>query len=249
MTAEPVGTGAAGSRRPATLALTLALLLSVTPGVAVAAKATTSPAPVAPDLMSGLDGAGERRFSIDWKVDVTVSTEWSGRDLVLRFSRPLGAAPFGELGPQLAGDVESLRYGYDSLLLQLAPGIEPRVESTGSGVAVTLTRVGGGAAVAENGQAQLGFVRAKALLRSGSASAARAELQRYIADVPVPPEIARASQIARIEGSSGNKWRSFAAFDRLLKDNPRNPVLLAHYATVLIDTGKLKLAGNVLDYR
>jgi hypothetical protein len=34
----------------------------------------------------------------------------------------------------------------------------------------------------------------------------------------------------------------------MLRADPGNPVLLAHYATVLIDNGKLRLARNVLDY-
>ena len=56
-----------------------------------------------------------------------------------------------------------------------------------------------------------------------------------------------AARAARIDGSSGNMWRS-SAFDRMLRADPGNPVLLAHYATVLIDNGKLRLARNVLDY-
>ena len=166
--------------------------------------------------------------------------------MTLRFNRPLADAPIAEAGSRLGDAVETLRYGYDSMLLRLSPGFEPRVETTGTGVVVTLRR-----AAAEPGrpadQSRLDFIRAKALLASGEVASARAELQRFVADVPVPPDIARAARAARIDGSSGNMWRS-SAFDRMLRADPGNPVLLAHYATVLIDNGKLRLARNVLDY-
>jgi hypothetical protein len=218
------------------------------PAAALAAQ------PSGPVLHTGSDMiSGGLYFSLTWADAVNVQSERNGRELVLRFSRALGDAPVSDLEPQLAENIEAIRYGYDSLLLQLSPGVEPDVTVTDNGVAVILARQpgasGNGAAGIETDRSLLGFVKAKALLGAGSAAAARAELQRYIADVPIPPDIARASRAARIEGSSGNMYRSFAAFDRLLKNDPGNAVLLAHYATVLIDTGKLKLARNVLDYR
>ena len=238
----------------AIMALLIAPAVMLTYGPPAAALAAEPSGPV---LHAGSDTiSGGQYFSLTWADAVNVQSERTGRELVLRFSRPLGDAPVADLEPRLAGNVEAIRYGYDSLLLQLSPGAEAEVTATDTGVAVTLARPspgdggdGNGAAGSPTDGSLLGFMKAKALLSAGSAAAARAELQRYIADVPIPPDVARASRAARIEGSSGNMYRSFAAFDRLLKNDPGNAVLLAHYATVLIDTGKLKLARNVLDYR
>jgi|tagenome__1003787_1003787.scaffolds.fasta_scaffold20896258_2 hypothetical protein len=208
-----------------------------------AARAKSLP----PEIQAGLDGGGSGFLSLDWKEPVVTQSEWANPELTLRFSRPLADAPIAEAGSRLGNAVETLRYGYDSVLLRLSPGFEPRVETTGTGVVVTFGR-----STAEPGrsadQSRLNFIRAKALLASGEVASARAELQRFVADVLVPPDIARAARAARIDGSSGNRWRSFSTFDRMLRADPGNPVLLAHYATVLIDNGKLRLARNVLDY-
>jgi hypothetical protein len=208
-----------------------------------AARARSSP----PGIQAGLDGGGSGFLSLNWNEPVVTKSEWANQELTLRFNRPLADAPIAEAGSRLGGAVETLRYGYDSVLLRLSPGFEPRVETTGTGVVVTLRR-----SAAEHGrpadQSRLDFIRAKALLASGEVASARAELQRFVADVPVSPDIARAARAARIDGSSGNMWRSFSTFDRMLRADPGNPVLLAHYATVLIDNGKLRLARNVLDY-
>ena len=210
---------------------------------APAARAKSLP----PEIQAGLDGGGSGFLSLNWNEPVVTRSEWANQELTLRFSRPLADAPIAEVGSRLGNAVETLRYGYDSVLLRLSPGFEPRVETTGTGVVVTLGR-----STAEPGhpvdQSRLNFIRAKALLASGEVASARAELQRFVADAPVSPDIARAARAARIDGSSGNIWRSFSAFDRMLRADPGNPVLLAHYATVLIDNGKLRLARNVLDY-
>jgi hypothetical protein len=208
-----------------------------------AARAKSSP----PEIQAGLDSGGSGFLSLNWKESVVIRSEWANQELTLRFNRPLDDAPIAETGSRLGNAVETLRYGYDSVLLRLSPGFEPRVETTGTGVIVTLGR-SAAAPGRPVDQFQLDFIRAKALLASGEVASARAELQRFVADVPVPPDIARAARAARIDGSSGNMWRSFSTFDRMLRADPGNPVLLAHYATVLIDNGKLRLARNVLDY-
>jgi hypothetical protein len=219
--------------------------VNAAPNTATNAAARAKSLP--PEIQAGLDGGGSGFLSLNWNEPVVTRSEWANQELTLRFNRPLADAPIAEAGSRLGDAIETLRYGYDSMLLRLSPGFEPRVETTGTGVVVTLGR-----SAAEHGrpadQSRLDFIRAKALLASGEVASARAELQSFVADVPVPPDIARAARAARIDGSSGNMWRSFSAFDRMLRADPGNPVLLAHYATVLIDNGKLRLARNVLDY-
>jgi hypothetical protein len=219
--------------------------LPLAPSTGSAAAAATRPHP---EIQAGLDeGTGSGFLSLTWKLPVSTRSNWENRELTLHFSRPLADAPIADLGVQLASAVETIRYGYDSMLVRLSPGFEPEVTTSETGVVVTLNRRGAEQS-RPGGQSRLDFMRAKALLNSGEAASARAELQRFIADVPVPPDIARAARVARTEGSSGNIWRSFSTFDRMLRNDPGNPVLLAHYATVLIDNGKLRLARNVLDY-
>ncbi len=220
--------------------------LPLAPSAGNAASMASRPHPVVqagPD-----DGNGSGFFSLTWNGPVTTRSEWENSDLTLHFSRPLADAPIADLGVQLASAVETIRYGYDSILVRLSPGFEPDVTTNATGVVVTLNQQRGAEQSRPGGQSRLDFMRAKALLNSGEAASARAELQRFIADVPVPPDIARAARAARTEGSSGNIWRSFSTFDRMLRNDPGNPVLLAHYATILIDNGKLRLARNVLDY-
>ena len=212
-----------------------------------AANAASRAKSLPPEIQAGLDGGGSGFLSLNWNEPVVTRSEWANQELTLRFSRPLADAPIAEVGSRLGNAVETLRYGYDSVLLRLSPGFEPRVETTGTGVVVTLGR-SAAAPGRPADQSRLDFIRAKALLASGEVASARAELQRFVADAPVSPGIARATRAARTEGSSGNIWRSFSAFDRMLRADPGNPVLLAHYATVLIDNGKLRLARNVLDY-
>jgi hypothetical protein len=152
-----------------------------------AARAKSSP----PGIQAGLDGGGSGFLSLTWNEPVVTQSEWANQELTLRFNRPLADAPIAEAGSRLGDAVETLRYGYDSMLLRLSPGFEPQVETTGTGVIVTLGR--SAAALGRPAdQFRLDFIRAKALLASGEVASARAELQRFVADVPVPPDIARA---------------------------------------------------------
>jgi hypothetical protein len=228
--------------------------------LAAAACLLMTPPVAAAELSTSADGADpSRSFALTWPDPVTVRSDLEGRELTLRFSRPLGDVPIADLEPRLAGAVETIRYGYDSLLLRLAPDTEPDVAITGNGVQVTLTPLGTANGRSDgktdatpapgSSPALLEFVRAKALLNAGEVVAARAELQSYIANQPIDQRIAQAARIARTEGRSGSPSRSFTSFDRLLRADPGNPVVLAQFATVLIDNGKLKLARNVLDYR
>ena len=161
-----------------------------------------------PEIQAGLDGGGSGFLSLNWNEPVVTQSEWANPDLTLRFSRPLADAPIAEVGSRLGNAVETLRYGYDSVLLRLSPGFEPRVETTGTGVVVTLGR-----STAEPGrpadQSRLNFIRAKALLASGEVASARAELQRFVADVPVPRDIARAARAARIDGAAATCGAAF----------------------------------------
>jgi hypothetical protein len=228
------------------VALPFLMVAAVALALSPADAATGAKSPP-PEIQTRLDGGGSGFLSLNWNEPVLTRSEWENQELTLRFSRPLADAPVADLGSRLAGAVESVRYGYDSVLLRLSPGFAPNVVTTGTGVVVTLGR-----SISDNGRpagrSRLDFIRAKALLASGEVASARAELQRFVADARLSPDVARTTSAARTEGSSGNIWRSFSAFDRMLRVDPGNPVLLAHYATVLIDNGKLRLARNVLDY-
>ena len=105
-----------------------------------AANAASRAKSLPPEIQAGLDGGGSGFLSLTWNEPVVTQSEWANQELTLRFSRPLADAPIAEVGSRLGDAVESLRYGYDSVLLRLSPGFEPRVETTGTGVVVTLGR-------------------------------------------------------------------------------------------------------------
>src|SRR5687768_4400683 len=88
------------------------------PAVNAAAIAKSLP----PEIQAGLDGGGSGFLSLDWNEPVVTQSEWANQELTLRFSRPLADAPIAEAGSRLGNAVETLRYGYDSVLLRLSPG-------------------------------------------------------------------------------------------------------------------------------
>src|SRR5690242_7703669 len=64
-----------------------------------------------PEIHAGLkDGNGSGFLALTWKEPVSTQSTWENRELTLRFSRPLADAPVADLGSQLAGMVESVRY-------------------------------------------------------------------------------------------------------------------------------------------
>src|SRR5688572_6029023 len=99
------------------------LLMAALPPAFFFVNAASAANLLLPEIHAGLnDGHGSGFFSLTWNEPVSTRSEWKNRDLSLYFTRPLADAPVADLGSQLAGAVETIRYGYDSVLLRLAPG-------------------------------------------------------------------------------------------------------------------------------
>lgn len=94
----------------------------VEPTPALAAAATKPSARI--DVERRRDAA---RLDLQWQTAVRVQSSRIGRELTLRFDRPLGDAAFDKIPQRLEGWVENVQYGYDSVLLTLPVGVSARV--------------------------------------------------------------------------------------------------------------------------
>ncbi len=186
---------------------------------------------------------GERaRFVLRWPGSVaTEEIERRGRELTLRFSRPLGGVALDSVPGRLQGWVDNVLYGYDSVLLVLAADVVADVAADRSGVAVTFTKEAkslhaAGAALAERvAQRRLDFFRALTLLEGGQAREARAMLRaRAQSD---PRDAQTSALLAQAEERLG-RWReASAAYDTALAQTPNDPSLIVGKARLLRENG------------
>ena len=80
-------------------------------------------------------------IALEWPVPVTVETERDvkARELLLRFDQPLGTVPFARIQEVLGGLVETVEYGYDSVLIRVAPDVRVTPTNLASGVQIALS--------------------------------------------------------------------------------------------------------------
>src|SRR5690349_15430057 len=95
-------------------------------------------------------------IALEWPVPVTVETERDvkARELLLRFDQPLGTVPFSRIQEVLGGMVETVEYGYDSVLIRVAPAVRVTPTTLPSGVQIALS--GTADAPADQGAPQVG---------------------------------------------------------------------------------------------
>ena len=83
-------------------------------------------------------------IALEWPVPVKVETE---RDVkareLLRFDQPLGTVSFSRIQEVLGGMVEAVEYGYDSVLIRVAPDVRVTPTNLASGVQIALTGAAG----------------------------------------------------------------------------------------------------------
>ncbi|HYD68410.1 tetratricopeptide repeat protein [Azospirillum sp.] len=163
------------------------------------------------------------RLTLSWAQAVTVERQQQGRELTLRFSRPIGDAKGIEGIPdRLSGWVENTQYGYDSLLLVLAPDVAVNAEAQRTGVRLDFTRaapVTRERAEAEvNAERRLDYYRALATLEEGEVRAARERLRGLVAANPRDREMVEL--LAQAEERLG-RWReAVRLYDRALVLSP-----------------------------
>jgi tetratricopeptide (TPR) repeat protein len=185
---------------------------------------------------------GRARFVLRWPGSVaTEEIERRGRELTLRFSRPLGGVALDSVPGRLQGWVDNVLYGYDSVLLVLAADVVADVAADRSGVAVTFTKEAksvhaAGAALAERvARRRLDYFRALTLLEGGQAREARALLRDRAQSGPRDAQ--SSALLAQTEERLG-RWReAAAAYDEALAQTPIEPSLVVGKARLLHENG------------
>jgi tetratricopeptide (TPR) repeat protein len=185
---------------------------------------------------------GRARFVLRWPGAVaTEEIERRGRELTLRFSRPLGGVALDSVPGRLQGWVDNVLYGYDSVLLVLAADVVADVVADRSGVVVTFTKEAksvhtAGAALAERvARRRLDYFRALTLLEGGQEREARALLRDQAQHGPRDAQ--SSALLAQTEERLG-RWReAAAAYDDALAQTPDEPSLIVGKARLLHENG------------
>ncbi|MBP2300613.1 hypothetical protein [Azospirillum picis] len=177
------------------------------------------------------------RFALRWSAAVTTEAEHNGRELVLRFSRPLGDVALDTVPERLQSWVDNILYGYDSVALVLASDVEATVLPEPGGVTVALARKPAARpapqAVAADRAAErrIGYFRALAMMEEGEARPARKLLRGLLAQNP--DDAQSTALLAQAEERLG-RWReALLAYDGALKLTPDEPSLVEGKARVL----------------
>jgi hypothetical protein len=80
--------------------------------------------------------------ALEWPVPVKVEAERddSGRELLVRFDQPLGTVPFSTVQDVLGSLVETIEYGYDSVLIRVRPEVRITPTPLSSGIQIVLSQ-------------------------------------------------------------------------------------------------------------
>ncbi|HEY0835298.1 MAG TPA: tetratricopeptide repeat protein [Azospirillum sp.] len=166
------------------------------------------------------------RLTLSWPQPVTVERQQTGRELTLRFSRPIGdGTGIAGIPDRLSGWVENTQYGYDSLLLVLAPDVAVSAAPQRTGVRLDFSRAApAGPQAAQRAEAdraadrRLDYYRALVTLEEGEVRAARERLRGLVAANPRDREMVEL--LAQAEERLG-RWReAVRLYDRALFLSP-----------------------------
>lgn len=184
---------------------------------------------------------GGARLSLTWDAAVTVSSERDGRDLTLRFDRPLGDLPLDTVPGRLPGWVENTAFGYDSVLLVLPPGVEAMVVADGAGVRVDFLRAAVvnrqpvDSAADRAAERRLDYFRAVTELEEGNLRDARTLAGELV--LSDPKDVSSLVLLGNAEERAG-RWReALGAYDRALGLAPDEPSLLRSRQALLREHG------------
>ncbi|MFD1627028.1 tetratricopeptide repeat protein [Azospirillum griseum] len=215
----------------------LLLLIAATP---ILPGRSQTPPPMA--QVEAVAEGSRARFVLRWPGSVrTEEVERHGRELTLRFSRPLGGVALDAVPGRLQGWVDNVQYGYDSVLLLLSADVSADVVADRSGVTVAFTREmtatrAAGAALADRvAQRRLDYFKALTLLEGGQTRQARALLRDKAQSGPRDAQ--STALLAQAEERLG-RWReAVAAYDAALDLTPNEPSLVLGKARLLYDNG------------
>lgn len=177
---------------------------------------------------------GGARLSLTWDSAVRVSSERDGRELTLRFDRPLGDLPLDVVPGRLPGWVENTAFGYDSVLLVLPPGVDAMVVKDGAVVRVDFLRsatvnrwpadIAADRAAERQVERRLDYFRAVTDLEDGDLHQARTRA-RALVDTD-PKDVSSLVLLGNAEERAG-RWReALDVYDRALTLTPDETSLL-----------------------
>jgi tetratricopeptide (TPR) repeat protein len=172
------------------------------------------------------------RIVLSWPRVPQYSDEVQGRELLIRFSRPIEAPEVLALPRQAPVWVSNVRTGYDSLLIHAAQEVEYTIDTEGEAVVITMHQappstetVEGEDAETERMKAQehlrAELLRARTLFENGAFAQARVILQQLIEEDHESVE--SLVNLAELENRAG-RWRKAASlYNRALPlaDDPR----------------------------
>ncbi|PWC43140.1 tetratricopeptide repeat protein [Azospirillum sp. TSO22-1] len=163
---------------------------------------------------------------LSWPGAVKAEHAQDGRELTLRFSKPIGDARVDAIAERLSGWVDGVQYGYDSLLLVLAPDVAATVGVDRDGVRVAFAPAPRAAAPSapsaedQTAERRLDYFRAVTMMEDGRVGAARTLLGTMLEHDPADREaVDLLAQVAERQG----RWReAVALYGRALNLSPDN---------------------------
>lgn len=177
--------------------------------------------------------AVEDRQPADHALTVRVSATQVRRVLVespevlVLFARPIGPGELEAFAERRAGWIETVEYGYDSLVVRFLPDVAVTAEVVDNAVEIRASRVDSAAAAApgENGidpqLVRLEYYRALTLMETGAVRQGRALLVEQNRVDPRNVEVLLL--LAQAEERLGRRDQAIALLDRALELDPGNP--------------------------
>jgi tetratricopeptide (TPR) repeat protein len=163
-------------------------------------------------------------LALSWQGAVKTAHTQDDRELILRFNRPIGDARVDTIAERLTGWVDAVQYGYDSLLLVLAPEVTATVAPTRAGARITFgpaPRATAGRTTEERtAERRLDTLRAVTMMEDGRVGDARGLLSSMLAADPKDREaVDLLAQVAERQG----RWReAVGLYGRALELSPDN---------------------------
>lgn len=197
-------------RRTAFLALVAAALLATGPAAAQAPLRVVETAAAEGSLAITVSATAVRRVIVD------------GPEVLVQFARPIDPGDIEEFARRRADWLDTVEYGYDSLVIRFLPELKVTATAGDAGVAIQAERPGSAAAV-ESGPVdpqlvRLDYYRALILMESGSVRQGRALLvDLHRAD---PRNVEVILLLAQAEERLGRRERTIALLDKALELDP-----------------------------
>ncbi|MDF1791060.1 MAG: hypothetical protein P1U88_04075 [Thalassobaculaceae bacterium] len=160
---------------------------------------------------------------------VPQDTEVSGQEVVVRFAEPINPRRVEETARDNPTWIETIEYGYDSLVIRFTPTVQILIEPADGGLTIFASRAvvqqapvaASGPGRADPQRVRLDYYRALALIESGAIADGRAILVRLLRADPRNIEVMLL--LARAEEQMGRPRRAVMLYDHTLALDPNLP--------------------------